>query len=113
RIVGETLRSAANLSSRSAADANAIEEARERVQTLYRREGFTAARVTARQDVHSATATVDVTFDIDEGPRQVIGDVVVEGNRGIDTDVITRTLHLETGEPLRAQDWVDARRRLF
>jgi outer membrane protein insertion porin family len=90
-----------------------IEEARQRVQGLYRREGFASAAVTTRQDIRSATGTVDVTFEIDEGPRQIVGDVVVEGNRGIDRDVITRALRFETGEPLRAQDWVDARRRLF
>jgi outer membrane protein assembly factor BamA/autotransporter translocation and assembly factor TamB len=112
-VTGETLRATIGLSPGAAVDASAIEDARQRIQTLYRREGFAAARVTARQDVRSATGTVDVTIEIDEGPRQVVGDVVVEGNRGIDPDVITRTLRLETGQPLRAQDWLDARRRLF
>ena len=112
-VTGETLRSAIGLSPGSAADTNTIEEARQRIQTLYRREGFVSSRVTARQDVRSATGSIDVTFEIDEGPRQVVGEVVVEGNRGTDADVITRALRLEAGQPLRAQDWVDARRRLF
>src|SRR6185369_15940595 len=79
-VTGEALRSTAGLSAGSRVDANVLEEARQRIQALYRREGFLASRVTARQDVRSATGTVDVTFEIDEGPRQVVADVVVDGN---------------------------------
>jgi outer membrane protein assembly factor BamA len=112
-LSGDTLRSAAGLSPGAPADTTIIDEARQRVQALYRREGFAAARVVARQDVHAQTGSVDVTFEIDEGPRQVVGEVVVEGNRAIDADVITRALRLEIGQPLRAKDWFDARRRVF
>ena len=109
----DALRSTADLSSGAPADLDAVEEARDRVQRLFRREGFATARVTVRQEVHSDSGTSDVTFDILEGPRQVVGEVVIEGNRGIDTDVVARAVRLDVGQPLRAQDWLDARRRVF
>jgi len=113
RPADDALLSTAGLSSGSPADADAIEEARQRVLRFYRREGFASVRVMVRQEIHSEAGTSDVTFDVQEGPRQVVGEVVIEGNHGIDTDVIARALRLETGEPLRAQDWLDARRRVF
>ena len=112
-LTPDALRSTAGLSSGTPAGGDAIEEARQRLQTFYRRQGFAMARVTARQDVHSVSGTSDVTFEILEGPRQLVGEVLIEGNRGIDPDVIARALRLEVGQPLRAQDWLDARRRVF
>jgi outer membrane protein assembly factor BamA/autotransporter translocation and assembly factor TamB len=94
-------------------DATVLDEARQRVQALYRREGFSAARVTLGQTRRRTEPVVDVTLDVDEGARQTVGEIAVTGNRGIATGVITRALQLEPGQPLRTQDWLDARRRVF
>jgi outer membrane protein assembly factor BamA/autotransporter translocation and assembly factor TamB len=112
-LPADAVRAATAVKPGDPADAFTIDEARRRLQALYRREGFGNARVTVRQAVHAAQNTADVTFDVDEGARQVIGAITIEGNRGIDTDVISRALRLEVGQPLRAQDWLDARRRVF
>jgi outer membrane protein assembly factor BamA len=87
--------------------------ARDRVLAVYRREGFPDARVDAGQSRIAGTAMVDVVFTIAEGARQTIADVRVEGNRRTDVDVITRALGVTTGQPLRSEEIVQGRRRLF
>ena len=95
------------------ADPAVIDAAQQRVGALYRSEGFSRAAIVARQAVVEDSGTLDVTFEISEGPRQVLGDIVIAGNRGIDTDVIERALRLEPDQPLRPADWLQARTRVF
>jgi outer membrane protein assembly factor BamA len=90
-----------------------VEEARNRLQSRYRREGFTLAAVEPRQQIRSADAAVDLTFIVEEGPRQVFSEVTVSGIRSVDEDVVMRALRLKVGDPLRTTDWLEARRRLF
>jgi outer membrane protein assembly factor BamA len=94
-------------------DPAGLEAARDGLERYYRRQGFTRARVTAQPLVDDETATVALTFTVDEGDRQVLRGVEVSGNRSIDPDAITRALDLRVGEPVTVDDWVQARRRLF
>jgi outer membrane protein assembly factor BamA len=66
-------------------------------------------RITASAD----GAGRDVIFVVDEGPRQVIADIRISGNRRIDLDVISSALQLSPGQPLRADEVLQARRHLF
>ena len=90
-----------------------MDEARRRLDALYRSEGFAGTRITANPAVDRDSRQVAIVFAVDEGPRQVLRDITVVGNRGIDTDVITRALDLQVGEPLRGDTWLQARARLF
>ena len=54
-----------------------VETARMRLQTRYRREGFTAALFEARENVRAADGLVDVIFAVKEGPRQVIQEITI------------------------------------
>jgi outer membrane protein assembly factor BamA len=56
---------------------------------------------------------VDLRFAITPGMRQVLGEIAVTGNRAIDTDVIVRTLGLTVNAPLRVEESLQARRRIF
>jgi outer membrane protein insertion porin family len=94
-------------------DAAAVDAGRERLIGLYRREGFAAVRVRARPAISEDTRQVAVTFEVEEGPRQTIQEIVVSGNASIHTDVITRVLDLKTGQPLGTEAWLRARKRLF
>ena len=87
--------------------------ARERLAAMYRREGFLSATVTARPDILTDASAVDLTFVVVEGARQLLGEVVVIGNRAIATDVIVRALGLPIGTPLRTEDLLRARVRVF
>lgn len=94
-------------------DPAAVDAARDRLQTRYRRDGFSSARVDARPSIDEQAGTVIVTFLVSEGPRQVLRDIRVSGNRAIDADVITRALDLHVGEPVGLDRWLQARRRVF
>jgi len=107
------LREAAGIAVGSVFDPAMVDAARPRVTTLYRRAGFASARVTARPRVDERSHGVSVVFDIQEGPAQVLSEVSVQGNRAIDTDVITRSLGVDVGEPIGADAWLRARKRLF
>jgi outer membrane protein assembly factor BamA len=109
----DDLRRAAALEAGTPYDPALVERARDRLVALYRREGFATAAVAVAPDVRPAAAVVDVAFVVTEGPRQTLGEIVVSGNRAIDADVIVRALGLITGAPLRADDVLQARTRVF
>ena len=90
-----------------------VETARMRLQTRYRREGFTAASFEARENRRAADGLVDVIFAVKEGPRQVIQEITISGLQSVNEGVVRRTVRLKVGDGLRTDDWLDARRRLF
>jgi outer membrane protein assembly factor BamA/autotransporter translocation and assembly factor TamB len=94
-------------------DAVAIDSARDRLVARYRGEAFPAATVTVRPDVPIDGTGVSVTFVVDEGPQQVLGEAIVAGNRTVDAGVIVRMLGLERGEPVTPQELLQARTRIL
>jgi outer membrane protein assembly factor BamA len=94
-------------------DPAVADAARDRLVALYRRQAYPSPAVTVRPSVRTDARAVDLTFAIDAGVRQTLGEVVVSGNRAIDSDVIVRALELPLNEPLRAEPLLQARRRVF
>ncbi len=92
-------------------DPAAVDMVRDRLTSAYRRAGFSQVGVTARPEIRDARVTVN--FDVVEGPRQVLREVIVDGSRSIDADVVLRALDLPMGEPLSPDAWLQARRRVF
>ena len=113
RIGADRLREAAALIPGDPYEPASVDAARRRLETMYRSEGFVATRVAVDPIVDRDTRRVAIVFGVQEGQRQVLRDVEVIGNRGIDSDVITRALDLRIGEPLAADAWLRARARLF
>lgn len=113
RLPLDMLREASGLGAGDPFDPAAVDRARERLVARYRREGFPQVRVEVRQVPSEETSAVAVTFGIEEGPRQVVTEIDVQGNRAIDEDVITRALKLPLNEPLAGDAWLQARRRVF
>jgi outer membrane protein insertion porin family len=109
----ETLQREAALEAGTPYDPLVIDAARGRLAALHRREGFGTATVTATPAVRDESGSVEIAFDIIEGARDVLADVVVVGNRAVDPAEVTRTAALEPGEPLRSEDVLEARTRLF
>ncbi len=112
-VASERLQEAAGLELGVPYDATAVDRARERVARVMRGEGFANARVDVDVQADPNRGQVTVGFVIDEGPRQVLREIAVTGNRSIDRDVIVRTLDVEVGDPLGADAWLRARSRLF
>ncbi len=91
----------------------AIDAAREQIVALYRGRGFASAAVTANVALRETEPAADLTFEISEGLRQTIGDVVVSGAGGVDADVVTRALGLTIGAALDPTELLRARQRVF
>ena len=94
-------------------DTAAIDAARDRIAGLYRSRGYASPAVVANAAVRDTEARVDVTFEITEGARQTIGDIVISGSAGVDADVVMRALRLTIGAPLEPAELLRARTRLF
>lgn len=109
----DMLREAAELKEETPYDPSLLEGARNRVLALYRREGFAQATVSVRPTVREEASAVDLSFVVAEGARERLDEIVVLGNRSIDTDVVLRSIDLEVGEPLRTDELLQARTRLY
>ncbi len=94
-------------------DPAAIDVARDRIVGLYRSRGYPSPAVIANAAIRDAEARVDLTFEVTEGSRQTIGDIVISGSAGVDTDVVTRAMGLTIGARLEPAELLRARTRLF
>ncbi len=61
-------------------DRNALEQSRAAIDSLYKHAGYYAARVKTLE-LPQANGRVRVVFDVDEGERVAVSQVVVEGNK--------------------------------
>ena len=109
----EQLQAAVALAPGSAAEAGVIDAARQRLLSFYRGEGFAAVTVTERGARRGADGPLDVTFAVREGARQTLGEITVEGNRAIRSDVVERAMRVVLNDPLRSTTWLQARTRVF
>jgi outer membrane protein assembly factor BamA len=112
-VAGERLSEAAALEIGAPYNPSAVELARARVARLVRNEGYADARVEAQVEPDADDRQAVVVFTVDAGPRQVLRDIRVNGNRSIDRDVIVRSMDVETGDSLGADAWLRVRSRLF
>jgi outer membrane protein assembly complex protein YaeT len=90
-----------------------IDAARERVETLYAREGFNAVQIEIDADPNTDAASVDLQFAILEGLQQVLREVTTVGATQTREGVIRRALRLRPGQPVNLADWSQARKRLY
>lgn len=68
-------------------DRAAVERARAAIDSLYQKKGFYAARVRVNE-IESATGAVRLVFDISEGSRVAISQVVIDGNSNFRDDQV-------------------------
>jgi len=91
----------------------AVDNAPRHLTTFYRQEGYPEVKVMVQPAQKPTNGAIGVTVTVDEGPRQVIKTVRVEGLRRIDEDVAQRAMALKTGQAARSEDILRARTRLF
>ncbi len=84
---------------------------RSALSSLYRREGFSQARIESRFERRGQD--LEVLFQIEEGARSGIGNVKVVGNRRTRTGTIERELVFKNGDPIRISDFTQSQRRLY
>ena len=87
--------------------------ARGRIDRNYRQAGFNAVRVSVQSTVDRDTSTVSVTFDVVEGPQQIIQEIEFVGGERTRTSLVTRALRISPGQPVDLGAWNRARRRLY
>ena len=90
-----------------------LETARRTLSIDYRRLGFNAVEVRLATEPDPTLATVQVRVIVDEGPRQVLEEMVVEGANQTRPGLINRRLGFTIGEPIDLQAWYRARKRLY
>jgi outer membrane protein assembly complex protein YaeT len=83
---------------------------RERILTAYLNRGFSDATVQVVPAVKDAT--VDLRFNITEGPQNIVDHILIVGNVKTDPRIIEREVQLKTGEPLGLEALFETRRRL-
>jgi outer membrane protein insertion porin family len=86
---------------------------RERLQAYYDDQGFLGAEVAIdlsfNEDGTQATLGVVAT----EGPRRLIGSILIVGNKDVGDEVIKREITLKEGEPFSEARRLDSQRRLL
>jgi outer membrane protein insertion porin family len=90
----------------------AVNDALRRIEDRYRELGYNSATV----DLQPAIAqddTVALTFNISEGPQQVLKTVEISGNDVTNDKVLTQALRFELGKPVDLDEWARARKRLY
>jgi outer membrane protein insertion porin family len=92
--------------------AAAINDARVRIERRYREDGFNASQVNVVPDV-ADDDTVTLTFNIVEGPQQVLLGVETSGLEVTRGKVLTQALRFELGKPVDLDEWARARKRLY
>ncbi len=81
-----------------------LEEARRRLLDLYKEEGFAYADVSVSVDKSADQTRARIRFDISEGERVIVRQIVIRGNRLTRDSVIRRRIALFVGQPYRTSD---------
>ena len=81
-----------------------IDEARRHILDKYREEGFFYADVKVDIQRSLDNTNARARFDIVEGPRVVVSQIIVQGNVITNESVIRRRIALEVGQPYRTSD---------
>ena len=81
-----------------------IEEAKRRVIDLYKEEGFYFVDVRTSLERSLDATHARVHFEINEGERVYVGQILIRGNRLTDEDVIRKRIALKVNQPFRTSD---------
>jgi outer membrane protein insertion porin family len=85
----------------------------ERIREQYGVIGFNDAHPSHALAIDRDEGWVDVTIVVDEGRRERVVDIVVEGNEQVRSRLVERQLVVEPGEPLPVAMLGESRRRLY
>jgi outer membrane protein insertion porin family len=85
----------------------------ERLRELYWRRAYNDMHADHSLVLDRAAGRVAVHFDIDEGPKSVIADVRVAGNREASDRLVAEQLEIEAGQPLDLAVLGRSRRNLY
>ncbi len=81
-----------------------LEEARRRLLDLYKEEGFAYADVAVAVDKSADQTRARIRFDVTEGEKVIVREIVIHGNRITQESLIRRRIALLVGQPYRTSD---------
>lgn len=89
-----------------------MKESVSNLEAIYRDKGFEDVKIASRVAEHDAK--IDVSFEIEEGPQTMVGDVTVTGNDHIPRDQLTapKGLELRAGAPYSPRRLAEDRNRI-
>jgi outer membrane protein assembly factor BamA len=90
-----------------------MERARVAIDSLYRTRGFNTVNVELTADPAPDHAEVVVVVTIDEGPQQLLREIVTTGLERARPQVVSQALRLDVGQPVDLAAWNAARQRLY
>jgi len=93
-------------------DASKVEEIADELTDLAGQRGFAFVQVRPRARKDEEERTIDITFEIGEGPRVFVERIDIEGNTQTLDRVIRRQIKLVEGDPFDARKIRDAQRRI-
>ncbi len=90
-----------------------LERDQEAIASHYRNAGYLDVVLRSRLDLDEGKDTAAARFDIEEGPRYVLGKVLVRGNQLTDPVVILRELGIPEGSPAGENDLLKFQQAIF
>jgi outer membrane protein insertion porin family len=93
-------------------DGDAVGRTADLMEDYVRSHGYAFVQVTPRVVRHPATHTVDITYDVTEGPRVYVERIDIVGNLRTEDRVIRRQFHLAEGDAYDASSIRRTRQRL-
>jgi outer membrane protein insertion porin family len=90
-----------------------IDNARDALAALYYSHGYSEAHIDTHLEFNSDANTVNVQFNITEGPRYQIGWIVVSGNAHTAEKIITRSSGLKADDPYNPEGLLEAQQKLY
>jgi outer membrane protein assembly factor BamA len=90
-----------------------MERARTALDTLYRKRGFNSVTIMMTADAAPTSGDVAVVVGVDEGPQQLLQEIVTMGLERARPKVVSRALRLDVGQPVDLAAWNAARQRLY
>lgn len=89
------------------------DRAAQRIDEALELRGFTKAETAVEVAQHSDAKTVDLTYRVTPGDKQVLEKIEIEGNRYTSESLIRTQLGMKAGEPVSSQKLSQARRNLY
>ena len=93
-------------------DGDAVGRTADMIEEAVHNRGYAFVEVKPRVDRNPAKRTVDLTFDIGEGPRVYVERINIVGNTRTEDKVIRREMRLAEGDPFSAEAIRRSRTRL-
>ena len=94
------------------ADVNLASD-RNAILTEYYKRGFPAAVFKAKWQPSGAPNRVNVVYEIEEGGRQYVRQVITSGNRTTRQSLVNKTITMKPGDPLSPVEETDVQKRFY